>query len=102
MAKKKKTNTQELHSSRVEELKQSIASLAKEYPKSYTLSQEQFDTLRKIANEIMSVRWTLEDLKGEDNISDVMFEVGAVSQIARWCEAELDEIVETFEEDDLY
>ncbi len=68
--------------------------------KAHILTQEQLDKLKSIADNIMSIRGDLQDLKGEDSISDIMFEVGRLHSEAYQLERELDAIVESFDTED--
>jgi prefoldin subunit 5 len=84
MAKKKTT---------VSELQEMI----KTVPRLNTLTEEQVQTLKDISSDLADVRRTLDGLKGEENISDVMFEVGRSYHITYECENELDTLLESFE-----
>ena len=86
MAKKKTT---------VSELQEMI----KTVPRLNTLTEEQVQTLKDISSDLADVRRTLDGLKGEENISDVMFEVGRSYHITYECENELDTLLESFEND---
>lgn len=88
---KKKTSTKDL-------LKQ-ISELPK-LKKTYTLTVEQFDSLKEVANEIMSVRRLLEELRGEEEINCIMFDVGLSFNAISWCESELDGIVGDLDDED--
>ena len=65
-------------------------------PTTKTLTEAQFKTLEDIASKLMDLRISLQDLKGEDDISTIMFEVGAAANTISWCEDELDNIVDSF------
>jgi prefoldin subunit 5 len=86
MAKKKTT---------VSELQEMI----KTVPRLNTLTEEQVQTLKDISSDLADVRRTLDGLKGEENISDVMFEVGRSYHITYECENKLDTLLESFEND---
>jgi len=86
MAKKKTT---------VEELKELIEAT----PKANILTNEQLQTLKNISSDLADIRRTLDGLKGEENISDIMFEVGRSYHLTYECENELDSLLEQFEEE---
>ena len=86
MAKKKTT---------VSELQEMIEAT----PRINTLTDEQVQTLKDISSDLADVRRTLDGLKGEENISDVMFEVGRSYHITYECENKLDTLLESFEND---
>jgi prefoldin subunit 5 len=86
MAKKKTT---------VSELQEMI----KTVPRLNTLTDEQVQILKDISSDLADVRRTLDGLKGEENISDVMFEIGRSYHITYECENELDTLLESFEND---
>jgi prefoldin subunit 5 len=86
MAKKKTT---------VSELQEMI----KTVPRLNTLTNEQVQTLKDISSDLADIRRTLDSLKGEENISDIMFEVGKSYYITYECENKLDTLLESFEND---
>lgn len=87
MAKKKTT---------VSELQEMI----KTAPKLNTIiTEEQVQTLKDISSDLADIRRTLDNLKGEDNISDIMFDVGRSYHLTYECENELDTLLESFEND---
>jgi DNA-binding PadR family transcriptional regulator len=67
--------------------------------KTYTLTETQFKTLEKIYEKLSDVRRGLGDLEGEENISTIMFKVGSVFNNADWCEDEIRDIINSFDED---
>jgi hypothetical protein len=69
-------------------------------PKVYTLTEEQLQTLKDLAHDLMNIRSNLEDLEGEDNLSKVMFHVGAMYNVAEKAETVIDRLVDQFNEDD--
>ena len=86
MAKKKTT---------VSELQEMI----KTTPKLNTLTDEQVQTLKDISSDLADIRRTLDGLKGEENISDIMFDIGRSYHLTYECENELDILLESFEND---
>ena len=84
---KKKTTVQELQE------------MIKATPKANTLTNEQLQTLKDISSDLADIRRTLDGLKGEENISDIMFEVGRSYHLAYECENKLDTLLESYEED---
>jgi DNA repair ATPase RecN len=87
MAKAKKTIVQE------------FKELIDATPKAKTLTEEQFKKLEEIYEELSDVRRNLGDLEGEDNISKIMFQVGLAYNSVDWCEDEVRDILDSFEED---
>jgi len=67
-------------------------------PKEKVLTEEQFATLERIASKILDVRCDLERLRGEDDISTIMFDVGAASYTINSCQDELETIIDSFQE----
>jgi hypothetical protein len=86
MAKKKTT---------VEELKELIEST----PKARILTDEQLQIIKDLATDLMMIRRNLEDLEGEDNISKIMFQIGATYNVANKAETVIDELVDSYNED---
>jgi hypothetical protein len=84
---KKKTTVQELQE------------LIEATPKANILTNEQLQTLKDISSDLADVRRTLDGLKGEENISDIMFDIGRSYHLAYECENELDTLLESFEND---
>ena len=84
---KKKTTVQELQE------------LIEATPKANILTKEQLQTLKNISSDLADIRRTLDNLKGEENISDVMFDIGRSYHIAYECENELDTLLESYESD---
>ena len=68
--------------------------------KVYTLNEDQLKTLRDLATDIMNIRRTLEDLEGEDDISRIMFKVGAMFTVAEQAESSIDSFLEDFPNED--
>ena len=66
---------------------------------SVIITKEQLETLRDISTDLMNIRRTLEDLVGEDNLSVIMFKVGAMYNVADRAETIIDELVDSYEED---
>jgi len=85
MATKKKTT--------VEELKELIETT----PKAHMLTEANLELLREIAEGIADVRHTLSGLQGEDNISNIMFEIGASFRLISDNEDKLDVLLDSFE-----
>jgi DNA-binding PadR family transcriptional regulator len=67
--------------------------------KTYTLTEEQFKTLEKIYEKLSDVRRNLGGLEGEENVSTIMFKVGSVFNNADWCEDEIRDIINSFDDD---
>jgi len=87
MATKKKTT--------VDELKELIEAT----PKLKTLTEDQFKKIEETYSRLKDVRGNLGDLEGEENISKIMFQVGSAYKIVDWCEDELRDIINSFEEE---
>ena len=87
MAAKKKTT--------VDELKELIEAT----PKTKILTEDQFKKLEKIYDVLSDARRDLRDLEGEENISTVMFKVGATYNSIDKCEDELRDLINSYEED---
>ena len=87
MATKKKTTVQELQE------------LIEVTPKANILTKEQLQTLEEIHETLREVRLNLGDLEGEDNVSKIMFQVGLVYNNVDWCEDELRDIINSYDED---
>jgi DNA repair ATPase RecN len=87
MAKKKTT---------VQELKELIEAT----PKLKHFTDEQFKKLEEIYDKLTDARRALDGLKGEENISDIMFQVGATFTNIDKCEDELRDIINSFEYED--
>ena len=87
MATKKKTTVQELQE------------LIEATPKANILTNEQLQILKNISSDLADIRRALDGLKGEENISDIMFEVGRSYHLTYECENELDSLLEQFEEE---
>jgi hypothetical protein len=79
----------------VQELKELIEAT----PKANILTKEQFKTLEQISEKLSDVRRGLSELEGEENISTIMFKVGSAHNNADWCEDELRDIINSYEED---
>ena len=84
---KKKTTVQELQE------------LIEATPKANILTNEQLQILKNISSDLADIRRALDGLKGEENISDIMFEVGRSYHLTYECENELDSLLEQFEEE---
>lgn len=69
-------------------------------PKTYTLTEAQFRSLRNISNKLGDVRRALDETEGEDNLSRIMFQVGSSYTVIDWCEDGLDEVINSFESDE--
>ena len=87
MAAKKKTTVEEL------------TGILKTTPKAHTLTNEQLETLKGFATDLMDIRRTLGELEGEENISKIMFHVGAMYNVADKAETAFDSFLEQFEEE---
>lgn len=84
MAKKKTT---------VQELKELIDAT----PKANILTKDDLELLREISESIADVRHTLSRLQGEDNISQIMFEIGSSFRIISDSEDKLDVLLDSFD-----
>ena len=69
-------------------------------PKTYVLTGEQLQTLKGLATDLMAIRRTLEDLEGEDNLSKIMFNVGAMYNVANEAETVVDKLVSQYDDDE--
>ena len=67
--------------------------------KPYVLTEEQFRTLKDLADNLMTIRRTLEDLECEDNPSKIMFNVGAMYNVANKAETVIDKLVTQYYND---
>jgi DNA-binding PadR family transcriptional regulator len=67
--------------------------------KTYTLTEAQFKTLEEISDKLEILRRGLGELEGEENVSTIMFKVGSVYNNADWCEDEIRDIINSFDED---
>ena len=68
-------------------------------PKTYTLTEAQFQTLKDIATDLMNIRRTLEDLEGVEDISTIMFKVGKAFNVADEAETSIDSWIDQFSEE---
>jgi prefoldin subunit 5 len=82
---KKKTTVQELQE------------LIRTTPRLNTLTDEQVQILKDISSDLADIRRTLDGLKGEENVSDIMFDIGRSYHITYECENKLDTLLESFE-----
>jgi hypothetical protein len=87
MAAKKKTT--------VDELKELIEAT----PKAKILTEDQFKKLEEIYDELAEIRRNLGELEGEENVSKIMFQVGSAYNSVDWCEDEIRDIINSYEED---
>ena len=87
MAAKKKTTVDELRE------------LIEATPKANILTKEQLQTLEEIHATLREVRLNLGDLEGEENVSKIMFQVGSAYNSVDWCEDEIRDIINSYEED---
>ena len=87
MAAKKKTT--------VDELKELIEAT----PKAKILTEDQFKKLEEIYDELTEIRRNLGELEGEENVSKIMFQVGSAYNSVDWCEDEIRDIINSYEED---
>ena len=85
MATKKKTI--------VQEFKELIDST----PKANILTNADLGLLREISENIADVRHMLSKLQGEENISNVMFEIGSSFKTISDCEDKLDVLLDSFD-----
>lgn len=68
-------------------------------PKTYTLTEEQFQQLHELSTGIASIRNELYSVNDEKNLSTVMFTIGRIYTEANSCEDKLDNILGEFEDD---
>ena len=68
-------------------------------PKTYTLTEEQFNVIKDGAIDLMDIRRTLANLEGNESISEIMFSVGRCYYLADRLETQLDELRDSFEDD---
>jgi len=68
-------------------------------PKTYVLTVEQLQTLKDLANDLMTIRRTLEDLEGEDDSSKIMFNIGSMYNVANKAETVIDTLVMQYDDD---
>lgn len=68
-------------------------------PKVHTLTNEQLQTLKDVASDLQDIRRTLEDLEGVEDLSVIMFKVGAMYNLAETVETTMDELLESYEEE---
>jgi DNA repair ATPase RecN len=78
---------------------QELQELIEANPTTKTLTEEQFKKLEEIYDELTDIRRNLGELEGEDNISKVMFQVGSAYNSIDWCEDELRDIINSYDED---
>jgi len=57
------------------------------------LTNERIDKLRTIEHKLRDIRHGLGNMRGEDNISDIMFKIGQTYSITSWLEDEIDEMI---------
>jgi hypothetical protein len=69
-------------------------------PQTFTLTKEQFRVVKDAAIDVMEIRRKLDDLSGNDDISTIMFEVGQAAYIADKLEGQLDELRDSFEDNE--
>lgn len=70
--------------------------------KTHTLTKEQIQQLKDFAVDMMNIRRTLEGLEGEDDISTIMFKIGATYNVAEVAETAIDEFLEQFNEEECF
>jgi septation ring formation regulator EzrA len=68
-------------------------------PKTYTLTEEQFQQLQEVATEITSIRHGLSNLDDEDVLPKIMFNIGKLFVEVNNCEYKLDNILGEFDDD---
>ena len=78
---------------------QELKELIDATPKANILTEEQLKTLRDLATDVMNIRRTLEELEGVEDLSTIMFKVGAMYNVADRAETIIDELVDSYEED---
>jgi hypothetical protein len=64
------------------------------------INDAQLLKLNEIASRVSDIRRTLQDLKGEDNISSILYDIGQCATLADWSEDALYEIVNSYEEEE--
>jgi len=66
----------------------------------FTLTKEQFQVIKNVSRELMDIRETLGDLRGENDLSTIMFEIGKSFHIVNEAEDQLDDVVNSFDEEE--
>ena len=69
-------------------------------PQTFTLTKEQFQTLREIARDLMNIREELSDLEGNNDLSTIMFKVGSTYNVANKAETSIDELIDQLDGED--
>ena len=77
----------------VQELKELIDAT----PKANILTKADLELLREISESIAEVRHTLSGLQGEDDISNIMFELGSSFRLISDSEDKLDVLLNSFD-----
>lgn len=65
---------------------------------SKTLTSYQFSKLQDISERLNQIKYLLESQKGEENISSIMFDIGAATENVNWCEDKLNSIICEFDD----
>jgi hypothetical protein len=61
------------------------------------LSEESLNELRDFLNKINDVKYEIDNLSGEKNISTVMYTLGAAAHMLNEIEIDLESLIESFE-----
>ena len=69
-------------------------------PKAHILTKEQLEILKDVSRDLLNIRSTLEDLEGNEDLSTIMFRVGQSAYMANKAEDQLDEIINSYNEED--
>lgn len=62
----------------------------------FKLTREQFDRLKRVSDLISNASVTLYELKGSDDISSIMYDIGSCVNDINSAGDKLDEIIDTF------
>lgn len=63
------------------------------------ITDGQFNLLKDVQEALFNIRVLLEDLKGEDSLSSIMFDIGTAYKIADTCENTLTDVIHDLSDD---
>jgi hypothetical protein len=72
-------------------------SKAKQTESTIKLSEESLNELRDFLNKINDVKYEIDNLSGEKNISTVMYTLGAAAHVLNEIEIDLESLIESLE-----
>jgi hypothetical protein len=72
-------------------------SKAKQTESTIKLSEEALNELRDFLNKINDVKYEIDNLSGEKNISTVMYTLGAAAHVLNEIEIDLESLIESLE-----